>query len=122
MSNTVIKLPQTYDATPENRRRHERNNLRMFVRCTQVNRQKGSMLDHLETFDVSHGGMGALSDQRYHAGERILVHMPRNTDGSFRHVFARVAWCRGQDSGQYQVGLEFETESCAAQDGIRLAA
>ena len=118
MSNLVIKLAETGD----DRRRHDRNNFRMFVRCTQVNRQKGSMLDHLETFDVSHGGMGAISDQKYHSGERILVHLPRNHEGSFRHVFARVAWCRPQDDGHYQVGLEYEVDSVAAQDDVRMAA
>jgi len=118
VSNLVIKLAETN----EDRRRHERNNLRMFIRCTQVNRHKGSMLDHLETFDVSHGGIGAISDQKYHTGERILVHLPRNREGGFRHVFARVAWCKPQNDGHYQVGLEYEIESVAAQEEVRMAA
>ena len=98
--------------TGQERRRHPRTHLQMSVHCVRLDPGGSNMLDQLEMFDISRSGIGAISQQSYYPGQRVVVRLPLSKADGGRNRYASVVRCRMSRDRGYEVGLQF-----AAADG-----
>lgn len=109
-------------AAGRERRRHPRTYLHMPIHCIRLDPGGTDMLDRLEMFDISRGGIGAVSQQRYYPGQRAIVRLPLSRASGNRHMYARVVRCRPSRQEGYEVGLEFEAAVRGDEADYRLMA
>lgn len=103
-------------------RRHPRTRLHMPIHCVRLDPAGPSTLDRLEMIDISRSGIGAVSQQSYHPGERVVVRLPLSRAGGDRHMYARVTRCRPAGEGDYEVGLEFDAAARGDEVDYRMVA
>ncbi len=56
--------------------------------------------------DISHKGLGFISDIPLAAGEIIRLNFPSHPDGFSIPVFSEVRWVKSEDNG-YRVGIQY---------------
>ncbi len=94
----------------------------MAIHCVRLDPGGTSVLDQLEMFDMSRSGIGAVSDQSYYPGQRVMVRLPLSRASGARHMYARVVRCRPSREGGYEIGLEFEAAVRGGTVDLRLVA
>ena len=103
------------------RRRHGRMPIEMSMRCVRFDPDGCDAVDVLETVDISHGGLGAISDGAFYPGQRVVVRLPLSDIGGRRNVYATVTRSDRRKE-QYHVGMEFDMVKAGAWCGVSGAA
>ncbi len=106
----------------QERRRHPRTRLQASLHCLRLESDGPSTVDQLDMFDMSKSGIGAMSDQSYYPGQRVVVRLPAPRANGDRHVYARVMRCRSAGLDGYEIGLRFEAASKGEEVDYRLVA
>jgi len=104
-----------YDKTakePE-RRRHQRTQLRMSLRCIRLDPDCGDVVETLHMTDISRSGLGAVCDRSFYPGQRIVLALPLSERNGRRSIYASIVRCRQGREG-YHVGLQFDSASLGA--------
>ena len=104
------------------RRKHPRTRVHLPLQCIRMEPDGPSVLDRLEAVDISRGGLGAITQQRYYPGQRVVVRLPVMRTNGDRHMFAKVVRCRPLRDEGYRVGLQYEAASFGEDVDIRMAA
>ncbi len=106
----------------QERRRHPRTRLQASLHCLRLEPDGPSVVDQLDMFDMSKSGIGAMSDQSYYVGQRVVVRLPAPRANGERHVYACVMRCRSAGTEGYEIGLQFEAASRGEELDYRLVA
>ena len=113
---------ESLHSSGQERRRHPRTHLQMSVHCVRLDPGCTSMLDDLAMFDISRSGVGAVSEQSYYPGQRVVLRLPLSKADGGRNKYASVVRCRSSREGGYEVGLRFEAASQSNDVDCRLVA
>ena len=92
---------------PVDRRRHPRTRLAMKLGCIRLDPDGGDVVDLLGMTDISRGGLGAVCGRPYYPGQRIVLNLPLQSDGTRRNIYATIVRCNQADD-DYNVGFEFD--------------
>ncbi|MDP6636794.1 MAG: PilZ domain-containing protein [Phycisphaerae bacterium] len=93
------------------RRRHSRASVHVGVRCIRLDPHEGGVIDEVDMVDLSRSGVGAVSDNWYYPGQKVVVCLPADTDHGKRQMQATVRRCLSRQEPGYRIGLEFDHNS-----------
>jgi len=61
--------------------------------------------------DLSRSGVGAVSDNWYYPGQKVVVCLPAAAERGNRQIQATVRRCLSRQEEGYRIGLEFDRNS-----------
>lgn len=93
------------------RRRHSRASVHMDVRCIRLDPHEGDVIDKVDMVDLSRSGVGAVSDNWYYPGQKVVVCLPAAAERGNRQIQATVRRCLSRQEEGYRIGLEFDRNS-----------
>ena len=100
------------------RRRHSRASVHMDVRCIRLDPHEGDIIDEVDMVDLSRSGVGAVSDNWYYPGQKVVVCLPAAADHGNRQMRATVRRCLSRHETGYRIGLEFDRNSLNAWSSL----
>lgn len=80
------------------------------------------MLDQLDMFDISRSGIGAISQESYYPGQRVVLRLPLSKADGGRNRYASVVRCRTSRDRGYEIGLQFAAAEGAGEIDYRQVA
>jgi len=83
----------------------------MDVRCIRLDPHEGDVIDKVDMVDLSRGGVGAVSDNWYYPGQKVVVCLPAAADRGKRQIRATIRRCLSRQETGYHIGLEFDRNS-----------
>ena len=93
------------------RRRHSRASVHLDVRCIRLDPHEGGIIDEVDMVDLSRSGVGAVSDNWYYPGQKVVVCLPADTEHGKRQIPATVRRCLSRHEDGYHIGMEFDHNS-----------
>ena len=93
------------------RRRHSRASVHMGVRCIRLDPHEGDVIDELDMVDLSRSGAGAVSNNWYYPGQKVVVCLPGDTEHGKRQICSTVRRCLSRQEDGFRLGLEFDHNS-----------
>jgi hypothetical protein len=93
------------------RRRHSRASINRDVRCIRLDPHEGGVIDNVDMVDLSRSGVGAISDNWYYPGQKVVVCLPADGESGKRQIKATVRRCLSRHAPGYRIGLEFDHNS-----------
>ena len=93
------------------RRRHSRASVHAGVRCIRLDPHDVDVVDEVDMVDLSRSGVGAVSDQWYYPGQKVVVCLPADIEHGKRQIRATVRRCLSRHGKGFRVGFEFDHNS-----------
>ncbi|MBT3201384.1 MAG: PilZ domain-containing protein [Phycisphaerales bacterium] len=100
-------MPETTIKAIE-RRRHRRESVHFDVRCIRLDPHEGGIIDNVDLVDLSQSGVGAVSENWYYPGQKVVVCLPADATHGSRQVKATVKRCLSRHAPGYRIGMEFD--------------
>ncbi len=93
------------------RRRHSRSSMNIDVRCIRLDPHEGGVVDEVDMVDLSRSGVGAVSENWYYPGQKVVVCLPADSVHGKRQMQATVRRCLSRNEPGYRIGFEFDHNS-----------
>ena len=102
---------------PVERRRYRRHAMETTLQGIRLDPDGGDVVDTFRTRDVSHNGLGAMTERAFYPGQRVVLTMEPESGPGRRNIYATIVRCRSAQSG-YRIGMQFDSVTTDAWHGV----